>query len=311
MQVVTQYKNDVQCRHLGTGAIKEIHVDNIKLFRGSLAEAKKLAFSDADQSTIDKFLAYRGDPLVRTSMEFLVRFADGEELWLPWSRDLFDSIPYETYCLSQPCLFLLVHPAKQATTMCERIRKSDITAVSPDTVVFLDLRAFGSHWYQTLSLPELHTHTYYVEAVYLDWFNGKKGLTLRVPVLRDLVRKVDALFVHMYGSQREPPAQNATLVTALLLSRHPDIIPKSIKSRSPKDFKYLEGKQYRDDEDSKLYVVTRVTTQAGLLVAFVRPVVATGRKSRELPNPIHVADVSRLVEAYALTKGGEKEGTVA
>jgi hypothetical protein len=60
-----------------------------------------------------------------------------------------------------------------------------------------------------------------------------------------------------------------------------------------------------------MYTVTRIEVQRGLLVAFVRRMVTSGRPAREESQPIHVADVERLVEAHALKEGREKEGTVA
>ena len=75
-EVLKQIKNDVEIRHLSTGKISEVFVSDLKPFRGDLKTAKSLAVSDADQHLIDKVLAYSGDPMTRTSMQFLVRFAD-------------------------------------------------------------------------------------------------------------------------------------------------------------------------------------------------------------------------------------------
>lgn len=98
-------------------------------------------------------------------MHFLVQFADLEELWLPWLRDLFASVAYEDYCQSIPALRPLIKSANEAAAWCRAQRHQDITAVSPDTVVFVELRSYGADWYQTLTvLPNLHTHTYLLES---------------------------------------------------------------------------------------------------------------------------------------------------
>ena len=310
-EVLGQYKNDVECRHLALGAVKKYYVERLKLFRGTLADARALAATDAEQYTVDRFLAYRGDPLTRTTMYFLVRFGDQEEIWLPWSYDLFNTVAYEEYCSSIPCLRPLVHTAKEASAWCARLRRTDITSVSPNTTVYVDLRAFGSHWYQTLQLPDLHTSVYYVECVYSRWLKPQRLLELHVPVF-DLLRPVDHPFIVMYGSLLVPP-QQGTLVTPLLLAQHPDVRPTSIKASPLSEFKHLVGQHFRDDEDRRIYVVTRVVVSDNdYIVAYVRLYTTRGRPSKELSTPIHAADVAKLVAAYTQEKaGGGREGTVA
>jgi hypothetical protein len=310
-EVLQQMKNDVECRHLSLGSIKTFYVERLKLFRGTLPEARALAATDADQHTIDCFVAYRGDPLTRTTMYFLVRFGDQEEIWLPWSYDLFKSVAYEDYCSSVPCLRPLVYTAKQASTWCTQLRRTDITMVSPDVTVFVDLRAFGAHWYQTLPLQDLHTSLYYVECTYTRWLKPQRLLELRVPVF-DLLRPVDHPFVVMYGSQLSPP-DRGILVTPLLLTQHPEIRPTTIKASSLSEFQHLVGQHFRDDEDNRIYVVTRVAiANHDYIVAYVRLFTTRGRPSKELSTPIHAADVAKLVLAYSQEKaGGGREGTVA
>ena len=158
-------------------------------------------------------------------------------------------MPYEDYCSSIPCLRPLIRTAKSASTWCSQLRRTDIESVSPGTSIFLDLRAFGAHWYQTLSLPNLHTHCYYVEASYTRWVKPQRTLELHVPVF-DMSRHVDHVFVVMYGSQLSPPA--GTLVTPSLLTQHPDVRPVAVKSSSLSEFQYLVGQEYRDDEDHRV-----------------------------------------------------------
>ena len=308
-EVLKQEKNDVECRHLSLGSIKKLYVERLKLFRGSRDEARALASTDADQHVVECFLAYRGDPLTRTTMYFLVRFGDKEEIWLPWSYDLFNSVPYEEYCSSIPCLRPLVHTAKEANAWCSRLRRTDITSVGPDTTVFIDLRAFGAHWYQTLSLPDLHTSCFYVEAKYLRWLKPNRLLELHVPVF-NITRPADHVFVTMYGAQLEPPS--GTLVTPLMLSQHPDLRPVAIQGSRLSDFKHLVGQHFRDDEDKRIYVVTRVVVgHNDYIVAYVRPHTTRGRPSKEVPTPLHAADVAKLVLDYSRPEEEGGEGTVA
>ncbi len=69
------------------------------------------------------------------------------------------------------------------------------------------------------------------------------------------------------------------------------------ETKSVKDFTYLIGMIYRDDEDNFLYVTTRIVIQKGLLVAY-RAIFLNGAAAQELPRPEHVRDVSKMLELY-------------
>lgn len=58
--VVKQYKNDVTCKHIVLGNIKEFHVTRLKIFHGSKDEAIRIAKLDNDQFTIRRIIAYKG-----------------------------------------------------------------------------------------------------------------------------------------------------------------------------------------------------------------------------------------------------------
>jgi hypothetical protein len=76
-------------------------------------------------------------------------------------------------------------------------------------------------------------------------------------------------------------------------------IPTAPERRNIKDYIYLIGMVYRDDEDKLLYVTKRVVVQRGILVAY-RCVYIHDVIGQEEPNPIHVADVERMLHAYLL-----------
>jgi hypothetical protein len=75
----------------------------------------------------------------------------------------------------------------------------------------------------------------------------------------------------------------------------------------------LVGQAFRDDEDRRVYVVTRVVVgQHDYIVAYVRPTTTKGRPGKELAAPIHAADVAKLVLDYSQEKvEGGRGGTVA
>jgi hypothetical protein len=63
---------------------KVFHVSTLKIFHGDRDAAFQAAMLDLNQFLIKQFLAYRGDPLTRTTLEFEVEFEDGDVAWLPW-----------------------------------------------------------------------------------------------------------------------------------------------------------------------------------------------------------------------------------
>ena len=65
--------------------------------------------------------------------------------------------------------------------------------------------------------------------------------------------------------------------------------PKNIK-----DFLYLLGMMYRDNENRLMYVTTRVVIQKGFIVAY-RAAHMGNYIAKEEPNPIHVADVEQML----------------
>ena len=102
--VISQYKNDITCRHANIGTVQVFHVDRVKPFYGSLEEATVLARVDHQQFIITRIMAYRGDPELRSKTKFLLEYEDGTISWKSWDQDLFDSLPYEQYCRTVPQL---------------------------------------------------------------------------------------------------------------------------------------------------------------------------------------------------------------
>jgi hypothetical protein len=97
-EVLKHYKDDATCRHLNTGIVQLFHVDRLKPYFGTLDSAKDLAQADGFQHVIVEITAHRGDPMSRKKMDFYIQYAEGPLIWVPWSTDLFQSVPYETYC---------------------------------------------------------------------------------------------------------------------------------------------------------------------------------------------------------------------
>lgn len=222
-EVIHQHKNDVHCRNIVLGTEKTFYVGDLKLFYGTNEEAYQLAMQDNDQHEVSCFLAYRGDPMIRTTMEFLVLFKDNTKLWLPWSNDLFSTVQYETFCSSVPALFPLLYRLEEARKIIAEIRKAPITEVQPGTMVYVDIRCYGATWYSKLALPDGDRMTYVVPYQYVAW--KRKPYTMEVTCTTfNESFTVDNLFVKQYGTSFHFDPKTMILIDAEVISKYPRIL---------------------------------------------------------------------------------------
>lgn len=226
--VIKQEKNDVDCRHCALGKISTFHVENLKLFIGDASEAFKIAMADADQYEVDVFLAYRGDPMKRKQMQFLVRFRDSSEVWLPWSEDLFATIAYEDYCRSVSALFPLLYRLQELKIIIKELNLKPINEVQPDDVAYVDLRSYGSDWYEGLNLPNADFASYVLLCTYGQWQSPQHlKIELRCPLFKEKY-EVDHVYVKQHGMCSEL-LPTMTLVNLDFAKTYPQVLPKNWK----------------------------------------------------------------------------------
>jgi hypothetical protein len=79
------------------------------------------------------------------------------------------------------------------------------------------------------------------------------------------------------------------------------IVPVAPETKHMNNYVHLIGMVYRDDENSMLYASTRLAVQRGDIVVFRCIVRHNDVVGKEEPNPIHVADVERMLKAFLLT----------
>ena len=228
-EVIKHDSNNVEARHVAAGFIKIFHTSRLKLFIGSKDDAYKTALLDINEHVVKQFLAYRGNPTLRTSIQFLVEFEDGKQLWLPWSQDLFTTVPYENFCRSKPCLYVLLFSHKEALKILQRKNREPITLVKPGDFVYVDLRSYGPDWYDQLQLPDSDSKTYVLHYEYLRWNNEKQTKIIAFCKLFDETFSVDGYFVYAYGSAHQFDPGTMVLIDKSLVSRFPALLPKKSK----------------------------------------------------------------------------------
>jgi hypothetical protein len=222
-EVVSQTKTDVSCKHLVHGSIHVFHVTELKIFHGSREEAYKLAMVDFNQFVVKNILGWRGDPLTRTTMEFLVEFEDGAQVWKTWERDITDTQCFEEYCRANRPLRFLLYGRAIADRMCKELRNSDITEVNVGDRVYVDLRSYGATWYGNLGLPNCDTVTYAAEYVFTQWDKGRRRIKCACAIFAEEF-VVDRVFIQMYGMQAVLPA-NWILIDETFTKEFPQVLP--------------------------------------------------------------------------------------
>lgn len=226
-QVIGQDKNEVRLENLLSHEEKVVHVSQVVLFEGNLHDAIQLAMRDNQQYKIETFLAFRGNPEIRTTVEFLILFEDGSEEWLVWSHELFTTKPYEDFCSKYVMLTPLLHSATEASRIISSINATPISEVTPGVHVFVDLRWESHTWYKQLSLPNLFTTKYVIEMVYQRFIGRKKKIVLYNPLF-DKSYTVDHVFVRWYGMLFDLSTYTlgpVTVVDRTLCEKYPELLP--------------------------------------------------------------------------------------
>jgi hypothetical protein len=145
-EVVSQHKNDVECRSLIYDSITKFHVSRLKLFHGECSaeelreRAFKLAQIDNDQYILTTIHAYQGDIERRSTMFFEAEFFDGSRVWLPFSRDLYQTEQYELFIDRTPELLLYKYTVDVARVITAEINAAPITTVDVGVRVFVSLK---------------------------------------------------------------------------------------------------------------------------------------------------------------------------
>jgi len=231
--VISQTKNDVACRHIILGHVKDFHVSRLKFFHGTEEEAKRAAMIDNDQYVIKKIHSYRGDPLKRTTMSFLIEYEDNTLVWIRYNKDLDASLPYEDFCRSKPELYPCIFTVEESKRLESEMNSQPITLAEPGDSIFVDLRFFGHIWYdETLDLPNKDEMLYLVPASYYMWENKKHTcISVKFPLFNQVLR-VKNDFVKRYGFRSQLPSTNCTLLTRAIIDSNETLKELVVSNRS-------------------------------------------------------------------------------
>ena len=186
---------------------------------------------DNDQYVISDIKAYRGDPLTRTAIEFDILSNDNTLTWIPWNKDLFDTIPYEIFCRSHSQLYPLIFTLKDSLT---QIIKYQI--FSYHHIVYVDLPSNGSNWYSRLPLPDPDHSLYVVELLYTNWaYKYLLKLDAYVSVFNE--NSSGKLLLDSYFVHAKILPNKMTLITPALILKYTSLLPSGKSSAQSFSFK--------------------------------------------------------------------------
>jgi hypothetical protein len=202
--------------------------------------AKRAALLDYEQFVVEKILHYTGDPSIRTSLEFYVRYSDGDEHWVSYSKDLFDCEQYELFCKSRPELWFCAYSVEEARKIRAKVNKEPITIVEPGDTLYVDLRAIGAKWYNAIgpgsigtTLPNEDKEIYVVKCTVGGYMNTAKTKVKVNCVLLSL----DFIWNHervlCWGTYKECTDEMIEITPEFLL-KHPQIVSTTRKFKSPR-----------------------------------------------------------------------------
>lgn len=230
-EVISHIGNDIRVRNIVTGEIKTFHVDMVKIFHGNRDQAYQMAMIDTEQYEVEYIISYKGDPIRRSTMEFLVKFKDGDEVWVPYSEDIAATQQFETFCRLNTHLFYLLYKADVAKRVASDIKSREITSVAPGNTVYVDLRSYGELWYSTLDLPDKFSKSYVLKYKYTKWYSPRnRKRIVAVCEVFDEIWTLDNLFVHCFGHTMVLDPEKMVLVTREMVQDKP-----FLKATTPHD----------------------------------------------------------------------------
>ena len=131
----------MEVRHLGTGAISVVHIEDLKRFyENEQGDAKRAAMMALDLYEVEAIIGYRGEPSERRTLEFLVRYVDGDVFYRPYEPDIYKGKFFEDFCNSRPELVKLLQTKELSDKRIRELNKVPITHLSPGDRRFMNLR---------------------------------------------------------------------------------------------------------------------------------------------------------------------------
>lgn len=228
-QVIKQYKNDVEVRHLVEDSVHTFVVDTLKPFFGNDEEAFRAALIDFNRFIVKSILGYSGDPLLRSKCDFLVQYESDTKAWLSYNhKEIGSLLAFENYCRAHPALFPLLFSSVDANKEVNRLKKIEINNYAVKESIFINIRFFGAPFISDarLTLQDKYSITYRIAAIVKAFLERNKVMEIYIPLLK-LTYHLNGYDIKSFVSK--VLKANETLIDQALLKKNPiifKIIPK-------------------------------------------------------------------------------------
>jgi hypothetical protein len=156
-------------------------------------------------------------------MTFRVKFMDGDKIWLPYRKDLHESVPFQTFVKSRAALTPLCYDEKGWRQRARGLNAQEILLVRPKSSCFVDLRAWGAGWYKSLGLPDTDQLDYVVLCSYLCWENkARTRIQVSCPIFKQkfVWKNTDVMCFGSVSSM----AEGMVLVDEVFCDTHPAVL---------------------------------------------------------------------------------------
>jgi hypothetical protein len=249
-EVISHKGNDVEMKHLATHAISTVHVSELKIYHGDRDSAQLAANSDYDQHSVDTITAWCGDPSKVNTLEFRMKFKDGDEVWLPYSKDISQTVAYGEYVSSLPYLrHLAFTRPSDVIQFLKTFRNAALQNYAVGDTLYVDLRWYDYSWYNDLEfLPDRYDKQYVLEYNVLalttyvltchciafdELWAAAKGKTA-----------LNAYWCYCWGNIKTFNPTTMILITPELCKQHPNLISNDINKQRRVLQKHFPGSSF-------------------------------------------------------------------
>jgi hypothetical protein len=226
--------NEVHIKDMVRHSILKAYSGHLSVFTGTPEDAIQASRLDNQQYEITRILGYRGDPEKRTTMEFLILFADNSEVWRTYDQDLDSTIQYETFCSTNHELRYLLRLASLAP-MTRKWLRSHPFVIEPQSSCYVNLRSWGQLWYSELALPDVFTQRYVVKATYGNTLRirGRDHVEVSFPIFEEHWLSKDALdfeWISLWGRYIELDPSWIVIDEPFVIL-YPQVLPESTRTQ--------------------------------------------------------------------------------
>jgi hypothetical protein len=166
--VERQLGNKIVCTHTGLKTTHTLHAEDVKVFHGSLEQAKAVATFDKQQAEVECVLSHHGRIHTVTDLRLDVLFKGGavqkdKEL----DEDLQRCEAFHAYAEKHPYLLRFAQEPKERAAFIQRTALVPYpTYFQEGATCFVDMHAYNidNRWYDRLGLPDMPTKTYFARA---------------------------------------------------------------------------------------------------------------------------------------------------